>query len=248
MYGLAILLIIFIVPAAIIIKNVPLRERPYKVLLEGTIAAALGIIFVFMIASITGISLGERLGELTDQAIQILISNESFMNNSAIAEMSAEEVRKALSLFYAMMINSLPGILLMFTIIVSYIEYRLIARIMARKNDNVRFLPEFKNFSLPKSALWGWLIVFFASWLISQGTHIGAVVLANVGLLMEFSFVLQGIAVLLYYFDSRRLPKPIAVILIILFISTRITQTFIFMLGVGDLVFNLRGRMARKSI
>ncbi len=248
MYGLAILLIIFIVPAAIIIKYIPMRERPYGILVQATIAAALLIIFVFMIASTTGISLGERLGELTDQAIQILISNESFMSNSAIAGMSVEEVRKALSLFYAMMINSLPGMLLMVTAIISYIEYRLISRIMARKNDNVRLLPEFKQFSLPKSALWGWLIVFFASWLISQGTHIGAVVLANIGLLMQFSFLLQGIAVLLYYFDSRRLPKPVSVILIILFISTRITQTLIFMIGVGDLVFNLRSRMTRKLI
>lgn len=248
MYGLAIILIIFIVPAAIMLKYIPLRERPYKVLTEGTVAAAVGIIFVFMIAASTGISLGARLGEMTDQAIEILISNPSFMNNSAIAEMSAEEVRKVLSLFYAMMINSLPGILLIVTAIISYVEYQLITRTLARKNENIRMLPEFRQFSLPKSALWGWLTVFGASWLISQGSDIGAVVLANIGLLMEFSFVLQGTAVLLYYFDSRRIPKPIAVILIILFISTRITQTLIFMIGVGDLVFNLRSRMSRKPI
>lgn len=248
MYGLGIILIILFIPAVIMIKYIPLRERPYKVLTEGTIAATLGILFVFVLASSTGVSLGERLGEMSDQAIDILLANESFMNNAALAEMSREEIIKALSAFYALLINSLPGILLVATVILSYIEYILIAKVVSRKMDNVRKLPEFKNFSLPKSALWGWLTVFGAAWLISKSFDIGAMVLINIGILMEFSFVVQGAAVIFYFMESKRVPKVVAAIVVFLFISTRITQTMIFMIGVGDLVLNFRSRMSRKPL
>lgn len=248
MYGLGIIIIILFVPAAIMLKYVPMRERPYKVLTEATAAAALGILFVFVLASSTGVSLGERLGEMSDQAINILLANESFMNNSALAEMSADEIRKALSVFYTLLINSLPGILLIITAIFSYIEYILITKALASKVDNIRKLPEFKNFTLPKSALWGWLTVFGAAWLVSRGFDIGEMVLINIGILMEFSFVVQGSAVIFYFMDSRRIPKPVAVIIIFLFISTRMTQTLLFTFGVVDLVFNFRSRMNRKSL
>ena len=248
MYGLGIILIILFVPAAIMLKYIPMRERPYKVLTEAAAAAALGILFVFVLASSTGVSLGERLGEMSDQAIEILLANESFMNNSTLTEMNAEEIRKVLSLFYTLLINSLPGILLIITAVVSYVEYILIAKVLAKKVDSVRKLPEFKNFTLPKSALWGWLTVFGAAWLISRGFDIGEMVLINIGILMEFSFVVQGSAVIFYFMDSRRIPKPVAVIIIFLFIGTRMTQTLLFTFGVVDLVFNFRSRMTRKSL
>lgn len=243
MYSLGLFLIIVLIPAMVIPKNIAIKERPYKVVLEALIATSVGILFLFVLATMTGGSLGEQLAEMVNRMIPVIMENEVFLKNPIFSEMTPSEVQNQLLSIYTIMINSLPGYLLVMASLTSYFEYTLIAKLMSGKLRDVRRLPAFHTFSWPKSGVWGWLIIFGGSWILSKSVDIGPLVLGNVQILMEYYFFVQGAAVLFFFGVRKKWPKFVPILLVIVFSISPISRGIIFMLGLGDLILNIRDRM-----
>lgn len=243
MYSLALFLIILLIPAMVIPKNIVIKERPYKVVLEAFIATSVGILILFVVASATGGSLGEQLAAMVDQMIPVLMGNEAFVGNPIFSGMTSAEIQTQLSLIYTAMINSLPGYLLVLASLSSYFEYSLICKLMSGKIRDVRKLPAFNTFTWPKSGVWGWLIIFAGSWILSKSFDIGPLVLGNVQILMEYYFFVQGAAII-FFFGARKIwPRFVPPLLVVVFSISPISRGIVFMLGLTDLILNIRDRM-----
>lgn len=243
MYSLGLFLIIVFVPVIVIPKNILINETPYKAVLEAFIASSVAILLLFIVATVTGGSLGEHLANMVEEMIPALISNPGFIGNPIFADMTSGEIQIQLATVYTTMINRLPGYLLIGASLTSYLEYTLIAKLMSGKIGEVRKLPAFHTFSWPKSGVWGWLIIFGGSWVLSQSFDFGALALANVQILMEYYFFVQGAAVLFFFSKRKRWPKFIPPLLLIGFAITPISRSIIFILGLADLILDLRSRM-----
>lgn len=247
MYSLGLILIILLIPAMVIPKNIAIRETPYKVVLEGFIATSVGILFLFVVASATGVSLGEQLASMVEQLIPGLMSNEGFVGSSIFSGMTSPEIQSQLSIIYTIMINSLPGYLLVLATLTSYFEYIFIGKLMSGKIRDLRKLPAFYTFTWPKSGAWGWLIIFGGSWILSNNFDIGSLVLTNVQILMEYYFFVQGAAVLFFFCEKKKWPKFVPPLLVLAFGITPISRGVIFILGLLDLILDLRTRMDRMG-
>jgi uncharacterized protein YybS (DUF2232 family) len=243
MYSLALFLIIVLIPAMVIPKNIAAKERPYKVILEALIATSVGILFLFVVATATGASLGEQLAAMVDNMIPALMTNEGFLGNPIFSKMTPAEVQIQLSLIYAMMINSLPGYLLVMASLTSYFEYTFIAKLMSGKIRDVRKLPVFSTFSWPKSGAWGWLIIYGGSLILSNTFDIGPLVLRNVQILMEYYFFVQGAAVVFFFGARKKWPKFVPPLLVVALSISPISRGIIFILGLTDLIINIRNRI-----
>ncbi len=243
MYSLALFLIIVLVPAMVILKNITLKENPYKVVLQAFVLTSVGILILFVVATTTGASLGEQFAATVDQMIPLLMSNEGLSENPIFSDMTSAEIKMQLSLIYTMMINSLPGYLLVVASFASYFEYTFISKIMSAKIQDVRKLPMFSTFSWPKSGVWGWLIIFGGSWVLSNTVNFGPLVLLNVQILMEYYFFVQGAAVVFFLASRKKWPKFVPPLVVLVFALSPISRGIIFMLGLTDLILNIRNRM-----
>ncbi|MEG0662779.1 MAG: DUF2232 domain-containing protein, partial [Anaerovoracaceae bacterium] len=112
------------------------------------------------------------------------------------------------------------------------------------KGEPALRLPPFREFSLPRNSVVGWFFIFILSWVLRL-TGFGAadIVSINVNLIFEFTFALQGISLVLFGCHMRKIPKAIPVILIIVLWVLTIGKTVLFVLGIADLLLNLRSKM-----
>ena len=245
---LGLLLVILVLPAMVIPKNMALGERPYKVVLEAFLAAALGILFVFILTAASGSGLGEQLAFTMKELVEMMVKEDAIIHNPAFAGKTVEEIQSQLTAVYTLMINSLPGTLLVMAAIISYFEYILIAKLASKGAREVRKLPRFRSFSWPRQGIWGWLLIFVASWILSKDFEIGSLVLSNVNVLMEFYFVVQGAAVVFFFGHQKKWPGFIPPLVVALLSAFAISRILLLMLGITDLVLNLRNRMERRFV
>jgi uncharacterized protein YybS (DUF2232 family) len=245
---LGLFLVILVLPAMVIPKNMALGERPYKVVLEAFLAAALGILFVFILTAASGMGLGEQLAMAMKETVEWMVADERILNHPLFSGRSATEIQGQLISTYTVIINSLPGTLLVLAALSSYFEYILIAKIGSKGPKEIRKLPHFRSFSWPRQGIWGWLAIFIASWIFSKDFEIGALVLSNVNVLMEFYFVVQGAAVVFFFGHQKKWPGWVPPLAVLVLSVPRISRIFLFILGVTDLVLNLRDRMERPVV
>lgn len=247
MYSLALFLIILLVPAVVILKNIGRREQAYKVVLQAFVASSVAILILFVVATLTGSSLGEYFAATVDQMIPILMSNDGLSGNPIFSDMTPAEIKTQLSLIYTMMINSLPGYLLVVASLTSYFEYTFISKLISGKIPDVQKMPTFSTFTWPKSGVWGWLIIFGGSWILSNALDFGSLVLLNVQILMEYYFFIQGAAVVFFFAARKGWPKFVPPLVVAVFALSPISRGIIFMLGLIDLILNLRNRMDQMA-
>ena len=94
----------------------------------------------------------------------------------------------------------------------------------------------------------GIFIMYFAAWLISTGGSIfGQAVYANVNVIFDTAFALQGMSLVLYFAKMKRIPKAVGVIAIIILLSNSILFMVLVIAGMLDLVMGLRVRIKGKT-
>lgn len=67
-------------------------------------------------------------------------------------------------------------------------------------------------------------------------------------LLFTFIFSIQGLAVIFFFGYSKKIPKPVVLIVSGIFIFTWLGQTFLFLLGLTDLVLEIRKRYTQTNL
>jgi uncharacterized protein YybS (DUF2232 family) len=70
----------------------------------------------------------------------------------------------------------------------------------------------------------------------------------NLEMLFTFVFSIQGLAVIFYFGHSKKIPKLVLIIVSGIFILTWLGQTFLFLLGLTDVVLDIRKRFSQAGI
>lgn len=240
--GLGIILLMS--PALVLPRSIIQGVRPYRAIIESVIVAATGILFLFIFISATGESLGVRIASVVHELIKIAIENQVFLDHPLFKGMSDNELSSYLINVSNIMIDNFPGLLIIISGLLSYLLYLGISKVMEKSGKKVRRLPLYKNFSWPKQGIWAWIAIYLISLLMSKDFPEGAVVLSNINMLMEFYFAFQGGAVVFFLVAKKEWPVIVAVILVPLFMVIRIFRMGLFILGLLDLMMNVRNRIS----
>ena len=133
MYIELMLLVIIAMPISAIYKEIMNKKRPYQAIGTGIMFATVGAVLVFLIAYLSGNSLGAIVDKGIESTVNMIVSNKEALEMLGRASVGKAKAISTLTQMYSTVASMLPAVLMIFAAIVSYIEYNILVRIRYRK-------------------------------------------------------------------------------------------------------------------
>ena len=247
MYTLLILGIMILLPIPVMMKYMLAGRSAYRGILEGSFSAITGVTLVFLLFwAMTGVTFFEVLNSTLSQ-INVEDMNPSSYYMMGMKELEPDAMLRALESMKEMAKLAFPGTLIVFSLVIAYLNYAVISWFVNKSGRKISVLPPFRAFSLPKNILIGTVIIYLLSYITANmGIIDKDLLMFNLELLFTFIFSVQGLAVIFYFGHLKRIPKFIMFIVSGVFMLTWIGQTFLFLLGLTDVVLNIRKRLSKQ--
>lgn len=225
------------------------KETPFAAIGMGTIFAGVGSMIVIGLVSTGGQSLGALMEEYIKKSVDLILSSPQYMDMLKEAGIKAENAETYLSTLYTNIASILPAIILTISAIISYFEYNLLIKIRYRKVKGFKPLAYVRNFSLQNKDVIGWFAIYCIAYLL-QFVGVGGATetVLNINVLVEMIFSLQGISFIMLFCFTKRIPKAIPVIGIIIIWMFPVGKTVLFTLGLLDMLMNFRGRIQQTKL
>ncbi|MEG0829503.1 MAG: DUF2232 domain-containing protein [Anaerovoracaceae bacterium] len=241
--SLAIFVAIFL-PIPVISRAIIKRVPPYRAILEGIVGAAVGTTLVFILAAASGNSIFSIMSESIDYMAKILASNQALIESLDMTKATQAEKIVFFTNFYGEAADAIPSVICIIAAVSGYIEYIILSKIIKPGGSSAFPMAKFRYFSLPRKSILGWAIIYLFSWGITAlGIWPDNVLYLNVSGLFNFTFCLQGMAVVFTFCYRKRIHQAIAVIIIAFLFISGIGQIVLLLLGILDLVIGLKGRL-----
>jgi len=217
-----------------------LRKSAFAVLTAGSLATIIGLVAYYgALVSFFHIA---PFKEIIDSAIKFSKEAEK------LSPSSAKEQWEMYREMFKMLPTLAPMILTIGGISFSFIIQLISAPILRRLGADFPKWPAFREWSVPRSLLWYYLIslgILLFGRLETNSTLY--MVVLNVFEILELAMVLQGVTLIFYFFHERGTRITIPVILSIVGVIIPFTLYIIRILGIIDLGIGLRARIRKKQ-
>ena len=249
MYTFLILLIMVIIPIPVMMKYMLTGRSAYQGILEGSLTAMTGVTIVFlMFWSMTGATFFHVLSSVLNQ-LTIDDMNFSGYYMMGMKQPEPDALQLALDQMKEMTKLAVPGMIMVFSMVIAYLNYGIISWVIGKTGRKISKLPPLRVFSLPKSIVLGSFLIYVLSYItVSMGIIDKNLMLFNLELLFTFVFSIQGLAVVFYFAYFKKIPRIVTVIVAGIFLFTRLGQTFLFLLGLTDVVLDIRKRFSQTNL
>lgn len=249
MYTLLILLIMILLPIPVMMKFMLTGRNAYRGILEGSLSAMTGVALVFLLFwSMTGATFFEVLNLSLNQ-ISIEDMNLSSYYMMGLRDLEPDAMQLALDKVKELTKLAFPGTIAVFCLVIAYLNYAVISWMIGKTGKKISVLPPFRVFSLPKNIVIGALIIYLLSYItVSMGIIDKSLMMFSLELLFTFVFSIQGLAVIFYLGYLKKIPKFMLIIVAGIFILTWLGQTFLFLLGLTDVILDVRKRFSQTNL
>ena len=240
-------LVAIIAPVPALISSIKQRVTPFRAVLQGLITGAVAALMVMVIGDMAGSNVFDEMFQAINVTIDAM-ANDPNMKAMLGEGLSTEDVTQTLAEIYSQAIQLLPGTIFVITTVASYIEYIILSKIY--KPGGIKAIPmtQLKEFDLPRNIAFVWLALYVLSMLItSTGMIDNNMIFLNINYIFDFAFCIQGFSLILMFAYTKRIPKALAVIAIIVIYCTNLGQTVLMLAGFTDIVFGLKQRMRRVA-
>lgn len=248
MYTLLILTSMILIPIPVMMKSMLAGRNAYRGILAGSLSAMTGVALVFFTFwSVTGVTFFEVFNASLDR---VGVENAGpagyFMTQMKLQpdamEIALENMREMTKL-------AVPGMLIILCLVTSYLNYAAISRVVRKTGKNISELPPFRTFSLPRNVVIGSMIIYGLSYIaVTMGIIGKDLMMFNLELLFTFVFSIQGLAVVFCFGYIKKIPKFIVVFVSAIFYLTWFGQTFLFLLGLIDVILDIRKRFPQTNL
>lgn len=248
MYFSLIFFLILIVPVAVMPRQMLAGHRsPHRIVMQAIIASMAAILMVFMLASYLDDSVyseGKAAAELLSQQAA---ANTQLADLMGLGDTSEEERLDFFSQVYDLGLDRIPVSFMFLAAVAAYLEYLLISSLLARRG-RVKKMPPFREFSFPYGTAMAVMLMYLTTWLIASAeTSYGAMLFANLDMLFDLVFALQGISVVLLFFHLKRIPAAAGIVVAAVMWITSIGKLFLVLLGLIDMMMGLKGRIRGRN-
>lgn len=215
------------------------------ILIASTLTFIVGLV-IFYAGSVAFFKV-DIIHELTQVLKESTKMSESMLKSMGRQD-QIEQITKQNATLIKMMSILAPSILIMVSLISVFVIQLICFPILKRFGTPVQPWGKLKNFTLPKSLLWYYLISIAGLLLIQpkEGSYL-YLVFINARYILEMFIVLQGIACLFFILYQRSLAKGLGIFIIILSFIMPIVHYIILLVGITDLGYDLRKRLAKKE-
>jgi len=249
MYTLLIFMIMIFLPIPVMMKYMLTGRNAYRGILEGSLSAMTGVALVFlMFWSMTGVTFFEVLNSSLNQ-INVEDMNLSSYYMMGLRDLEPDALQLALDNVKEMTKLAFPGTIIVFSLVIAYLNYAVISWFVGKTGKKISALPPFRFFSLPKNIVIGSLIIYLLSYItVNMGIIDKSLMMFSLELLFTFVFSIQGLAVIFYLGYLKKIPKFMLLIVSGIFILTWLGQTFLFLLGLTDVILDIRKRFSQTNL
>lgn len=235
-----------IAPIPVMVRHMMTGRNSYRGVLQGIFCAVIGIFVLFALSSAdTGL---QPFDMVTADLEKVTLADMSLiekyqpmselLGGQQLNQEQFQEVKRLVAL-------GLPGSMILLSCLVAYFNYRWISWLLRQSSKKISTLPPFWMFSLPKNAMLGSFLIYLLAYIVSgMGIVDKNILMTTFQILFLFAFSLQGLAVISFYGTLKKMPKLIILVFCSLFILTTPGQTFLFLLGLTDIAFDLRRRIS----
>lgn len=218
------------------------KRDKFSVFMAGSLIFLLNIVVLY--AVIMGLA-GDQAANVSEAFKQSYEDSAKLMEEmgSPLPETAVEQAQQVFDYLLALM----PSLLVLFSLgsvlVIMAINFP-IAKKMAV--DVPRFKP-FREWHVPKSILWYYIILLLASLIaVPEQGSMWYFSYVNVMFMLQFCLLLQGLSFLYFTAHLKKWPKIIPVLLTIFSILILPLLYIVRLLGIIDLGFDLRQRLQRK--
>lgn len=247
MYTLIIFSLLIFLPLPIMASTARKTGRGYRAVFEGVLSVAMSMLLMFCIAAAAGHPIGKLIAGDLQMFSEAAAQNEQFVKMLGMSEATVSERVSVITNVYTFAINALPGVILMWATVIAYFEYKAVSRFSQKSKNPLPLLSPLREFSMPRTALWGWVLIYVMTFIAVALDITGSDVLqVNIQLLFQFVFQIQGVAVIFFFCHMKKFHGIVPIILCGMFFPTAIGQMMLSLLGFLDLGFGLRKNITKR--
>lgn len=247
MFTTLLILAVLIVP--VISTLIGIRQggtSPYRVVLNSILATMTASLVVVVAASISGNGLFDAYHNYAVESSKIIIGDGNLSQLVGVADMTDAKATKVLIALYDRLFSGTPGYLLLITTAISYLDYCIFSRIFG--GNKALAMPKFREFTFPQSIVMAMVIMYFIAFFLSKsGMTGGETIYQNINYMFDLVFIIQGASCLFMICHTRRWPKVIAILLVIICWNIYMLREAIVIIGMFDLIFNFKGIMILRQ-
>lgn len=249
MYLLLIFFLMLAIPFFVMPKMIlTAQTSPYRVVLTSTIVITAASTIVFMTASLTGDGIYAQLQDTIELVSAEAVKNPMMTETFRLMGVSTEDQVGVLIQMYNSVFRVLPVCIMFMGAVVSYLAYLILSRFLKQRNE-IQLMPKFREFSFPRGAATAVMLMYLIAWILTEtGTLADTMLYANMNLLFDLMFSLQGVAVILMFFHLKRFPRALGIVAVIILWETAIGKLLLTLLGLFDLMLGLRSKMRGSNI
>ena len=180
----------------------------------------------------------ELLNQIRETQVQMMATIEKF---SGLPEDYGKQIEEMIS-FYEV---GIPSIFIIASFSFAFTVVLLNGVVAKRLGHNMPEFTPFRDMKLPAVLVWSFFIILLLPYVanLEQGTTI-YLTYVNASIILRFLFLIQGISLVHYYMNEKKLSKLMTIIsTIIALLLSQITM----LLGVLDSGMNIRAWIGKKK-
>lgn len=239
------LLIMFLPISMCLAYLIKRRRKSLEILGFSTIVFFVSLLIILSFVDSTGIGFVTQLEQSFKDIMETQINMFKDMD---LTSYELAETKDLLESAYRYIILIVPTILLISSLVVSYLNYLTTSVGLKKMRIEIVGIPQFSKFRLPNNIIPGVLVMFLVTYIAGKldFKYLDTINL-NLVALVGFMFFIQGLSVLEHLFKKLKMFVVFRIILYIVFLFTAFMLTAISVLGILDIVFDFRKLRRPKS-
>lgn len=214
------------------------NKKASTVLLGGAAATLISIVLsLFVLDKILGVGVSEQITafikemfDMQEKIINIIGSKEQI---GTIDEMS--------EIIIELVVNLLPVIIMATSLALAYINYMVAQKLALRFKIELKQLRDIAFFSLPRNFMMGIAFLLILSYILGKLNFPNMeIITTNIIVIVQFSLLLQGLALAKFYMVLRRVNNFLRIVIFIFIIFNPIIMGIMITLAIADLLFDFR--------
>ncbi len=224
----------------IIMGHMIKRDYSYgKVLIFSALAFILSMsISISLMTVFTGVSMIDMIQESFTMSKEM---NESLFKGLGVDSIKADEAMEMVERAKNLAIMLIPSSIIAGGFMVSYINYLASRAILKRMGINIIKPTKFTHFRLPRNIVMGTLIILILTYIAGMLNIVNYdTLMTNVIYLFSMLYLIQGLAAINYYMETKGLGKIVRLIISIIVMGMPTLSFSLIFIGLFDVILNIR--------
>lgn len=215
------------------------RRKSFEIIAISTVILLVSFLLVINImGDMSGVSI---ISQLEDSFTQALNSQIEILKDMDLSAYEVLKIRDLLENAMDYVLLILPAIVIIFSLVLSYLNYLISSLILRRLGYGIVSIPKFSKFKLPNNVLLGTGIMFLGAFII-KGLKLFyyETILLNITVIASFMFFTQGLSVVDYKLIEKNLGRIPRLLIILFFTIILPLGWLISFIGILDVIIDFR--------